>query len=79
VTDSKTAFYDADTGLKLQEVNVAEVQGQQMQSTFSFEDYKEVSGILFPFKLIQTVGPQSFEFIISEIKINDGVTPADFE
>ena len=79
VTDGKTAFYDTETGLKLQEVNVAEIQGQQMQSTFSFEDYKEVSGILFPFKLIQTVGPQSFEFIISEIKVNDGVTPADFE
>lgn len=79
ITDGKTAFYDAETGLKLQEVNVAEIQGQQMQSTFNFEDYKEVSGILFPFKLIQTVGPQSFEFIFSEIKVNDGVSATDFE
>ena len=79
VTDGKTAFYDTETGLKLQEVNVLEAQGQKVQSTTAYEDYKEVSGILFPFKLIQTVGPQSFEFIISEIKVNDGVTPADFE
>lgn len=79
ITDGKTAFYDVETGLKLQEVHVAEMQGQQMQSTFMFEDYKEVSGILFPFKLIQTVGPQSFEFIISEIKVNDGVSAVDFE
>ncbi len=79
VTDNKTVFYDAETGLKLQEINVAEMQGQQVQSTFTFEDYKEVSGILFPFKLIQTVGPQNVEFIVSEIKVNDGVSPADFE
>jgi predicted Zn-dependent peptidase len=79
VTDNKTVFYDAETGLKLQEANVAEMQGQQILSTFKFEDYKEVSGILFPFKLIQTVGPQNFEFIFSEVKVNDGVSPADFE
>lgn len=79
ITDTKTAFYDTETGLKLQEINVAEIQGQQMQSTFNFEDYKEVSGVLFPFKLIQTVGPQNFEFIISEIKVNEGVSAADFE
>ncbi|WP_338039115.1 hypothetical protein [Maribacter litopenaei] len=33
ITDNKTAFYDAETGLKLQEVNVLEMQGQTMQQT----------------------------------------------
>jgi len=55
------------------------MQGQQMTSTSNFENYQEVDGILFPFKLIQTVGPQNFEFIVSEIKINDGVSDVDFE
>lgn len=79
VGENKSAFFDAETGLKLQEVTVTEMQGQQIASTSNFEDYKEVSGILFPFKIMQTVGPQSFEFIVSEIKVNDGVSPADFE
>ncbi len=79
VTANKTSFYDVETGLKLQEVSAEEVQGQQMTSTVEFEDYKEVSGIKFPFKLIQTVGPQNFEFVVKEIKVNEGVTPADFE
>jgi predicted Zn-dependent peptidase len=79
VNDNKLAFYDVKTGLKLQEVNITEMQGQQMTSTFNFENYQEVDGILFPFKLIQTVGPQNFEFIVSEIKINDGVSDIDFE
>ena len=79
VNDNKLAFYDIETGLKLQEVNITEMQGQQMTSTSNFENYQEVDGILFPFKLIQTVGPQNFEFIVSEIKINDGVSAIDFE
>jgi zinc protease len=79
VNDKKSAFYDVETGLKLQEVNITEMQGQQMTSTSNFENYQEVDGILFPFKLIQTVGPQNFEFIVSEIKINDGVSAIDFE
>ena len=79
VNDEKTIFYDTESGLKLQEVNVTEMQGQQIQTTSTYEDYKEVSGILFPFKLIQTLGPQAFEFIISEIKINEGVSAVDFE
>tara|TARA_R110000744_G_scaffold193675_5_gene312538 strand:- start:552 stop:2549 length:1998 start_codon:yes stop_codon:yes gene_type:complete len=79
VNDIKSAFYDVETGLKLQEINITEIQGQQITSTSNFENYQEVDGILFPFKLIQTVGPQNFEFIVSEIKINDGVSDVDFE
>tara|TARA_R110002051_G_scaffold112958_1_gene185645 strand:+ start:2008 stop:4080 length:2073 start_codon:yes stop_codon:yes gene_type:complete len=79
VTEDKTTFYDVETGLKLQEVNLTEMQGQQISSTSNFEDYKDVSGILLPFKLTQAFGPQNFEFIISEIKINEGVSAEDFE
>ncbi|MDO6471168.1 insulinase family protein [Maribacter sp. 1_MG-2023] len=79
VGENKSAFYDVETGLKLQEITVTEMQGKQIASTSNFEDYKEVSGILFPYKIMQTVGPQSFEFIVSEIKVNDGVSTADFK
>lgn len=79
ITDEKTVFYDVETGLKLQEVNNIEAGGQQMQQTLSYDDYKEVSGIKFPFKLVQTMGPQKFDFIVKEIKVNDGVNAADFE
>ncbi|MEO9512408.1 MAG: pitrilysin family protein [Flavobacteriaceae bacterium] len=79
ITEKKSSFYDVETGLKLQEVNKEEVKGQQMTNTLQFSDYKEVSGIKFPFKLSQTMGPQSFEFLVKEIKVNEGVTAADFE
>ncbi len=79
ITDKKAAFYDVETGLKLQETNLEEVQEQQMTNTLIYDDYQEVSGIKFPFKLIQNMGPQSFEFVVKEIKVNEGVSASDFE
>ncbi|MFT6370202.1 MAG: putative Zn-dependent peptidase [Maribacter sp.] len=79
IRDNKTAFYDMETGLKLQEVNTMEMQGKQVQQTFLFDDYKEVSGILFPFKLTQRMGTQNIDFIFSDIKVNTGVSDSDFE
>ena len=79
VTDNKTVYYDLETGLKIQEVNVQEMQGQQISQTLILDDYKEVSGVKFPFKMSQSMGPQKFDFIVKEIKVNEGVTPADFE
>jgi predicted Zn-dependent peptidase len=79
ITKGKTTYFDIDSGLKIQEVNVAEMQGQQLTQTLLYDAYKEVSGILFPFKLTQGMGPQNIEFNVTEIKINDGVSPADFK
>ncbi|QLG45621.1 M16 family metallopeptidase [Costertonia aggregata] len=79
VSDSKVSFYDVETGLKLQDVQTQEVQGQQMSSTIGYGDYKEVSGIMFPFMISQTAGPQKFDFVVKEIKVNQGVSDSDFE
>ncbi|MDO6515820.1 M16 family metallopeptidase [Zobellia uliginosa] len=79
LSEEKTAFYDVESGLKLQEVTTAEMGGQTITSTINYMDYKEVSGLQFPFIMAQTVGPQRFEFIVSEIKINEGVSDSDFE
>lgn len=79
VSKEKTSFYSMDTGLKIQDAVTVEAQGQTMSTTFGYGDYKEVSGILFPFQLIQSMGPQKIDFIVKDIKVNEGVTPADFQ
>lgn len=79
ISDSKTAFYDVETGLKVQEITVQEAQGQSIQSTIVMDDYRETSGILFPYKLGQSAGPMNFEFLVTEIKVNEGVSEADFD
>ena len=79
ISKEKIAFYDVESGLKVQETITAEMNGQQMSSTISYKDYQEVSGVKFPFVIGQTLGPQSFEFQVKEIKVNEGVTDSDFE
>ncbi|MGB5499508.1 MAG: pitrilysin family protein [Maribacter sp.] len=79
ISDEKTSFYDIETGLKVQDAVSVEAQGQQVNTTFDYTDYQEVSGIKFPFLFIQTMGPQKFDFIVKEIKVNEGVSDVDFE
>uniref|UniRef100_UPI003594773E insulinase family protein n=1 Tax=Pricia sp. TaxID=2268138 RepID=UPI003594773E len=79
LSEEKSVFYDMETGLKVQEITTAEMGGQQMTSTINYKDYQEVSGIQFPFTLAQTVGPKSFDFKVTEVKINEDVSDTDFE
>ena len=79
ISDAKSAFYDVETGLKLQEITIQEIQGQKISSTLGYDDYKEISGIKFPFALSQVAGPQKFDFVVKELKVNEGVSASDFE
>lgn len=73
------AFYDKESGLKLKVVSKQEIMGQTITSTISFEDYKEVNGIKFPYTITQSAGPQEITFKVSKISINEGVSDSDFE
>lgn len=70
-------FYDVATGLKVAETEDLEMQGQKFTKATSFEDYKEVKGIKVPYKTVVNVGIE-IELITSDVKINEGVTDADF-
>ena len=75
LSDELTAYYSVKTGLKLKEVQA----NKNMAVESLFKDYKTVNGVKFPFKVSQTVGPQSFDFVVKELKVNEGVTAADFK
>ncbi|MCG5643837.1 insulinase family protein [Flavobacteriaceae bacterium LSUCC0859] len=78
VSPSRTAFYSVTTGQKIREVTVVEMMGQSIESTMNFGDYKEASGILFPFTIGQMMGPQLIEFKVEKVEVNSGVSDADF-
>ena len=79
MSDNRTSFFDTETGLKVKDIVVQEQGGQKISSTISYNDYKEVQGIKFPHTLSIAAGPQKFDFIVSAIKINDGVEKEDFK
>jgi zinc protease len=72
-----THYFDVKSGYKVAEAVEMEQMGQKMKQTTYFEDYKEVKGLKFPYKTTLNVGME-IEFITSEVKINEGVTDADF-
>ncbi len=77
--ENKVSFYSAETGLKIKDETTNEVNGMQMKSAIYFGDYKKVNDILFPHTISVSAGPQELKFEVSEIKINEGVSNADFE
>ena len=78
LSEDKTAYYDIETGLKVKSVNMVSQGDQTMEVPVSYSDYQEVSGIKFPFTISQSMGPQTFDFKVSTIKVNEGVTDEDF-
>ena len=73
-----TLYYDVKTGFKVAEAKDIEQGGQKMTQTTYYQDYKDVKGLKFPYKTIMNVGIE-IELTTSEVKINEGVTDADFK
>ncbi|WP_299056783.1 pitrilysin family protein [uncultured Polaribacter sp.] len=73
-------FYNLKSGLKIKEVKTVKTpDGKEVKIPTTFSDYKAVNGILFPHAIGVKSGPMNLDFKISEIKINEGVSDADFE
>lgn len=65
-------YFDANTGLKLKKEAVSGA------SATSYSDYKEVDGIMFPYS--ETISSQvDIPLSVTDIKINSGLTDADFK
>lgn len=73
-----TLYYDTKSGLKVAETKTVEQGGNKMSQTTNFGDYREVKGVKIPFNIIQNVGFE-LDIKMSEVKINEGVTDADFQ
>jgi len=72
-----TIYYDVTSGLKLADSKVMEQGGKSITQTTNYGDYKEVKGVKVPFNIIQNVGFE-LDIKMSSVKINEGVSDADF-
>jgi hypothetical protein len=72
-------YYSTKTGLLLREEKTTEAQGTEMTILIDYGNYKKVGTVLLPFSITQSVGDQEFSMNVSDIKINEGVTEADFK
>lgn len=70
---SVTDFYDMESGLKVKSVSSQETQMGTIPVTTSYEDYREVEGLKFPFLIKQQAGPQTVDLKVVLIELNTGV------
>ena len=78
VDGDTTHYFDVASGLKVSQVMSVEQQGQKMSLSTSFGDYKEVKGVKVPFNIIKNLGFE-LDVKMTDVKINEGVTDADFQ
>ncbi|WP_246284960.1 M16 family metallopeptidase [Winogradskyella wichelsiae] len=71
-------YYETTTGYLLRTEETAEMGGQTMTTITDYSNYKEVSGVMLPSTMKVATGPQVLAFETTEVKINEGVTDADF-
>lgn len=74
-----TYFYDLETGLKIKEAQLINMNGQTQNQEVLYSDYQEIDGIKFPGLRIGSMGPQKVESKLLEAVINIEVSDADFE
>jgi zinc protease len=73
-----TYYYDVKTGYKVAESHTEEQAGQKATRTTYYSDYKDVKGVKVPYKITMNIGAE-LELTVTEVKINEGVTVADFQ
>ncbi len=75
---NKTYYYSVKTGLKIAEIVVQKVQGQEIVVPTYFSDYKEFNGVKFPFKLSSNMGGMDVSFDVKSYELNK-VSDKDFQ
>ncbi|MES2544688.1 MAG: pitrilysin family protein [Bacteroidota bacterium] len=74
---TSTLYYDVKSGLKVAQAKTTERAGKKATQITNFSDYKAVKGIKVPYKTVMNVGIE-IELTTTDVKINEGVTDADF-
>ena len=72
-----TLYYEVKSGLKIADSKTQEQGGNKVTVTTYYKDYRDVKGVKIPFNIIQNVGFE-LDIKMSDVKINEGVSDADF-
>lgn len=71
--------YSVKTGLLLKEETTSIQEGADIPMTIEYKNYKKTGALLLPTEITRNAGGQEIPFKYKEIKLNEGVTEADFK
>ena len=73
-----TLYYDLTSGLKIADSETQDQGGKKVTLITYYNDYRDVKGIKIPFNIIKNIGIE-LDIKLSDVKINEGVSDADFQ
>ncbi len=74
-----TQYYSVETGFMIRTISqISTPQGDATQTT-DMDDYQDVQGMKYPFKITQSFGPQAIDLNVTSIEINTNLSDALFE
>ena len=71
--------YSTKTGLLLKEETTTKEGDEDVPMTIEYKNYKKFGNLLLPSEITRNAGGQEFTLVYTDIKINEGVTEADFK
>ena len=72
-------YYDVNSGLLVKQVSTKKAPQGTFTVAITFDDYRDVDGVKFPYKFNQSVGPQSMDMEVESIKVNSGLSDSLFK
>ena len=82
ITDSKTEYYSIESGLKIKEVQITEVDGNQIVVETTINRYEEINGVLIPSEINQVTPalpiPGGITIKFSKIELDVKTSDSDF-
>ena len=72
-------YFDKTTNLKFKTISIQQKDGETIESTVMFDDYKDVNGFLFAHKLTQSMGEMNLDGTVLKIEFNGEIDEAMFK
>ncbi|GGH80383.1 putative Zn-dependent peptidase [Filimonas zeae] len=80
---TQTEYYDVATKLLVKTEGALNINGTSVNQSSEFSDYRKVGKVVIPYKIAYTMEAggqqQAMNFTVTEAKLNEGVTEADFK
>jgi len=77
--ETTSEYYDKETGLKVQTVQIQKGPQGEAAVAVKFTDYKDVKGVKFPHTFSQAMGPMTLKFDTQTIEVNPPVDDSIFK
>lgn len=72
-------YYDVVSGYKIMDEQTEETPSGPMLQSNTYEDYREVDGIIYPHRMTISIGPQTITATVDSVAFNTGVDDSVFK